>query len=283
MIADLLKLMRLHYSLTLAAGLPVILAYVRAGRFAGVWDRAAWAFASMLCLISGAMVLNDVCDAATDRINHPQRPIAAGRVSRKDASMFAVLLFAAAVVLSVQVTPAFAAGVIPVMAGLIVYDRYSKRLGLLKDLLAAVLAASLYPLAFAIAVPVAGPRLRSLAVFSVWFFLTALAYEMFKDVRDVHGDRAAGGGGLANLSGHPAFLAAARAILIIAAALMPLPWVLGLCKWVYLLFASAAVLLTIPALRGGPLAAIRCVYAQVILITVGSLLDLLIFPERPGL
>lgn len=276
MVGGLIRLMRLQYSLTLAGGLVVILLYARAGEMEGLWRRAAMA-AAMACVIAGGQVYNDVCDVASDRVNHPRRPLPAGRVPVRAASRFAGLLFIAGLALSQTVTFTFFVGEFAVVAGLIVYDRHSKRMGILRDLLAAGLAVSLYPLALAVAEPIASGRLASLWIFAPWFFLTALAYEMFKNIRDVQGDAPAAGRSLPNWSGRAWFGTAARILLAVTAGLAMLPWALGYCRWVYGVASLGAAGLAVIAVRSGPVGAIRLIYAQVILVTAGSLADLLIF------
>ncbi len=47
-----------------------------------------------VCLYGAGVALNDVCDAQLDRTSRRERPIPSGRVERRHAARFAVLLFA---------------------------------------------------------------------------------------------------------------------------------------------------------------------------------------------
>jgi len=54
------------------------------------------AMAASALLYAGGMVMNDVCDLERDRTLHPERPLPSGRVLPKSASVFALVLFALA-------------------------------------------------------------------------------------------------------------------------------------------------------------------------------------------
>ena len=86
-----------------------------------------------LLLISGAvlylggMVLNDVCDAKLDSIERPERPIPSGRISRKNATLLAVVLMAVGVT-SAAFVGSVALGVAALLTvSIITYDAYLKK------------------------------------------------------------------------------------------------------------------------------------------------------------
>jgi 4-hydroxybenzoate polyprenyltransferase len=158
--------------------------------------------------------------------------------------------------------------------GLIFYNIYSKRMGIFKDILAAALVTLLYPLAFAFTDAAQTPRLKSLFIFPIWFFLTTMGYEILKDIRDAKGD-----------SGIRSFFtidykllsAISRTLIIVAGLIAFLPFFLGYCKSIYLIAAIIAFVLAIFATMTKPETAIRYVYMEVLLITLGSMADLLAF------
>jgi geranylgeranylglycerol-phosphate geranylgeranyltransferase len=277
MIRPFLRLIRLYYSLPLSIGLLVIVSYVTAGRLSGLAPTLALAIASLTCLLSAGYALNDFCDIASDRVNAPYRPIAAALIKPRTALAASIAFFAAAIILAAFAASAFALAIILISIALISYDLFSKRLGLLKPLFVALLVTALYPLAFTLADPVPSPRLCVLYIHPAWLFLSALAYQMLKDVRDLKGDTPL------HLSSHKAyasakwFLPAARTLMFIAAAITLLPNILGLCGPVYLASAILACILAAISVFKTPRPAIRLIYAHVFLITAGSLLDLLIF------
>jgi 4-hydroxybenzoate polyprenyltransferase len=90
-----------------------------------VWPVIALSVASAL-LYAGGVVMNDVCDAGLDAAERPERPIPSGRVSKKAASVFGMLL------LTAGVAAAACAGIRSGMLALLIagasllYDRWGK-------------------------------------------------------------------------------------------------------------------------------------------------------------
>ena len=277
MITGLIRLMRIYYSLPLAGGFVVILAYLVGGDLKGVFDKAMLSFGSLFCVISAGYVLNDICDIVVDRINCPWRPLMSGKVNLKAAAILAVMLFVAGISLSWYCTPMFFAGITLLSAMLIFYDIFSKRIGFFKDVLVAVLTMSLYPLAFTVTGASDSLRVNVLYILPVWLFLTAMGYEMLKDARDSIGDRMVSGMAFKNISSKGWFLPAARIIIIIASFTAMLPFFLGYCGYIYLLASVTAAILAVAASLKNPAVAIGYVYAEVFLITFGSLIDLVVF------
>ena len=277
MIAALIRLMRLYYSLPLSCGLIVIVAYVTAGDFGAVDSPVTLVFLSLCSTISGAYVLNDVCDVAVDAINCPQKMLPRGMVTRKIALAWSITLFAIGIVLAYFCRWPYVIMLATITAGLILYDLFSKRLGIFKDVLVAVLVTSLYPLALTLARPVSGPALKSLFIFPVWLFFTAMGYEMLKDIRDFKGDSQARVKLFQRCCDKPKFLFAARIIIFSASVLTVLPFVLGYCKWIYLVSSAGAITLAGLSLKCPPIKAIRFIYVEVFLITAGSMVDLMVF------
>ena len=275
MIPALIRLMRPYYSLPLSCGLVVIAAYVAGGDFASVGLLFIPAVGSLFVVISGGYVLNDVCDRTVDAVNRPNRALPSQKITPRAAMITSVILFAAGLGVSVFCGLKFFGVLALVVAGLVLYDLYSKKMGIFKNILAATLTISLYPLSFALAEAVSTPRLNALFIFPVWLFLTTVGYEMLKDIGDVKGDsiRKSNRG----YCEHPAFLTAARGIILAAALLSILPYILGYCRVLYLGFSIVTIGLAGWSLWLPPEKAIRPVYADVFLITVGSLADLLVF------
>jgi geranylgeranylglycerol-phosphate geranylgeranyltransferase len=276
MIIALTRLTRLYYSLPLSLGMVVIVAYIVGGDLVSVGVSLVTAFLALCCSISGGYVLNDVCDVAVDAINCPNRMMPAGRVSRRAALICSAVLFAVGLVLASFCGWPFLLVLSLITAGLIVYDIYSKRIGLFKDVLVAVLVTSLYPLAFTLAKPVETSVLKSLYIFPVWLFLSAFSYEMLKDIRDIKGD-SYGNKPLSTYCHSRLFAVSARVIAVTASLITALPFVLGYCRFIYLGCSVVAILLALFSLRFPPGKAIRFIYAEIFLIAGGSMVDLLVF------
>lgn len=269
--------MRLFYVVPLACGFAVIVSYLRAGQMQAIVGELVLGVLSIMSMIAGGYVLNDVCDVMVDRINHPERELVKGGVNPKIAVRVATGLFVMGMILSWFCGWRFFVGIGVVSAGLIFYDIYSKRLGFFKVVMVAALTSSLYPLAFAFAEAVVSPRLKSLYIFPAWLFLSSLSYEMLKDHCDVKGDGAVFAGGIAAVSGKEWFVNSARIIAVFAGLVSIVPYVLGYCQHIYLVTSVVAIALMVLSTRQKPVVAIRFIYVQIFLVTFGSLIDLLVF------
>lgn len=273
----LIRLMRLYYSLPLSLGMIVIVAYIVGGDLVSVGYSLIMAFLALCCSISAGYVFNDVCDVAIDAINCPGRVMPSGRVSQRVALTWSITLFVAGLILAIFSGWQFLLVLSIIVAGLILYDIYSKRIGLFKDILVAVLVTSLYPLAFTLAKPVETSVLKSLYIFPIWLFLSALSYEMLKDIRDIKGDTYGTQKPVSTYCHSRRFEVSARIIAVLASTITILPFLLGYCKQIYLACSIIAILLALLSLRFPPGKAIRFIYAEVFLITAGSLVDLMVF------
>ncbi|MBE0535095.1 MAG: UbiA family prenyltransferase [Phycisphaerae bacterium] len=276
MIIALIRLMRLYYTVPIAAGLPVIIAYVTAGNIRPIGADVLLASFSLGCVIAATYVLNDVCDVTADRINRPRHVLVGACVLRRTAASCSICLFAVGMIFAAACNRHFFLVMAAVCMLAVFYDLFSKRIGLFKVILVALLMTSLYPLALALAAPADSPRLNALYIFPLWLFLSALGYEMLKDIRDADGDAAVSPRSIARHSRKPGFLAAARVIALFAGALSTLPALLGCCGGIYLGTSLVAVGLMIASTFSPPARAIPLIYVQVFLVTVGSLVDLLV-------
>lgn len=95
----------------------------------GTWDwrRASVAAAASVCLYSGGLVVNDLCDAKRDRELHPNRPIPSGLVSPAFAFGLGALLLAAGISLAAWIGPRAAAIAVQVALVAIAYDALLKK------------------------------------------------------------------------------------------------------------------------------------------------------------
>ncbi len=277
MILAMLRLTRLYYGVPLAGGFVVIVLYLTGGNVDHILYKVITAWLAILSIISAGYILNDLCDVEIDKVNCPNRPLAGAKISSKISVITAIVLFAAGMLLSGFCGWRFA-GVMAVVAGLLIfYDVFSKRLGIVKNILAALLTTSLYPLAFALTEAVDTPRLNVLFIHPVWLFLSALSYQMLKDIRDIKGDGIVNGKILKNYTASKWFGLGAKIFIVGGALITMLPFVLGYCKQVYLVASAGAIILAGISVFHKPTWAIRCIYAEVFLITAGSLADLLVF------
>lgn len=276
MILALLRLMRLYYSVPLAAGFIVILSYLTGDNLLPIVDKVALSVLSLLSIISASYVFNDVCDIEIDKINCPGRMLAAGRIKRKAALIWSIALFVIGMVLGGFCSLAFFLVITSIICLLVVYDLLSKRIGVFKDVLVAILMTSLYPLAFTLTESIQTPRLNVLYIHPVWLFLSSLGYEMLKDIRDIEGDSQVNGRDL-NHCKDKRFVIMSRVFIVAGSLVTLLPFMLGYCKQIYLVASIAAIILAIISTFHKPAVAIRYIYAEIFLITAGSMADLLVF------
>ncbi len=276
MILSVLKLMRLYYGLPFAAGFIVILSYLTGGNIYPILTKAVFTFLSLVSVISAGYILNDVCDIEVDKINSPGRILAAGTLQKKTALIWSIVLFAIGLMLGGCCSLPFFLAITDIAVLLIFYDIFSKRIGIFKDIIIAVLMTSLYPLALTVTEPVQTPRLNVLLIHPAWLFLSVLGYEMLKDINDVKGDRQVNGKGF-NYCEDKRFLVMARVFIIAGSLITLLPYIFGYCKSIYLAASIAAILLAIISTFNKPVVAVRYIYVAVFLVTAGAMADLLVF------
>lgn len=277
MITALIRLTRPYYSLPLSCGLIVISMYVVGGDVSLIGIKMIYAFLSLLFILSATYTLNDICDLAVDNINSPDRILPKRQISLKNALISSGILFLGGIGLGSLCGWKFLTLLGLVTFGLILYDLYSKKMGIFKDILVAILTTSLYPLSFALVEVSITPRLKSLYIFPIWLFLTTAGYEMLKDIRDIKGDSTVKTIKLKVDCSSPEFLLLARIILVVASLITVLPYVLGYCNLIYLISSILAIILVNLSLKQPPFKAIRFIYAEVFIITIGSLVDLLVY------
>ncbi len=132
----------------------------------------------------GGNVINDLSDIETDRINHPTRPIASGKISIQSGTYFAIVLFAIPVVISVVFLPILSTlVVIAAIATLVSYEKRLKRLGLSGNVAISILVGLIFIFG-GISVNSVG---RMIPLFFM-AFLTNTSRELTKDIEDIEGD-----------------------------------------------------------------------------------------------
>ncbi len=275
MIKALFRLIRLYYSLPFSLGFIVIVYYLTGGKIINYLDLIL-AVSVLFGVISGGYVLNDVCDIDADRINEPSKVLPSKKIKRKSAFIFSITLFFSAILISLLIfNLKFFIGIVLVISLLVFYDIFSKKLGILKEIIVAILMTSLYPLAFIFKEPVQTPRLNVLFIHPFWLFMTAMGYEMLKDVRDHKGDEKIAT--VLSVCRQSWFLKLSKFLLFAGSLITLIPYILGFCKEIYLATAISAVILAGVAIFKKPVKAIPLIYIEVFLITAGSMADLIVY------
>lgn len=188
------------------------------------------AAASASLVAAAGYAFNDVVDVEIDRLNRPERPLPAGRISLKGAAVGALILALIGLSIAWRLNPTLGAFACVVSGSLFLYSLFLKVRPLWGNLMVAVLAASAFPYG-ALA---AGSSGRSW-IPALFAFLFHLGREIVKDLEDLEGDRRNGartlpirwGSARAGILATILFLSLAPAVL--------LPWLSGLYGLHYLL------------------------------------------------
>ncbi len=203
----------------------------------GVLVSAAVTAAVMaLFVCSGAYVLNDIYDVATDRITKPRRPLAAGQITRRTAADVVLVLWAAGA--SFALLSGWAAGLFYVgWIGLLwVYSWKLKAQGWVGHAVVSGVAAS----GFLLGALVGGAWQAGLMPFAIAFLLH-LAREIAKGVADLRGDRAAGLATLAVRVGERKALAVILRLICAVAVAGLVPYAFGLYGGLYFLAVAVVI------------------------------------------
>ena len=206
-----------------AGGLTFVGAFVAGATLADAVPAAAAVAATVFATAAGNAI-NDYFDREIDRINQPGRPIPRGAVTPRGALAFSLVLFAWAVVLVVLALPVLAVAIAVVnLLALISYTEVFKGTPGAGNALVAYLGGSTFLFGGA---AVSG-ELTTAAVLFVLAALATFTREVIKDVEDVEGDAAEGLRTLPLAIGERRALLLGAAVLVVAVAASPLPYVDG--------------------------------------------------------
>jgi len=132
-------------------------------------------------------VINDLADIKSDRVSHPDRPLANGTMTPRAAALFAAALAASSLICALAASEFhFAAAFIPIVL-LTLYSKYFKRTRVVGNIIVATLTA--YALLFG---SLPRPETKILFLPAILAFLLNFCREIIKDIQDAEGDRAAG-------------------------------------------------------------------------------------------
>lgn len=192
------------------------------GFFGAPWQVVSAALAAFFICGAGN-VHNDIVDISVDKISHPSRALAAGRLSRKAASSIAIVIALTGLALAFYSNSTVALVGGTTLCLLYLYNVQFKRRPLIGNCVIALLGALTFmtgglavDLRSAFELP--GPILAA-----VFAFIFHLVREIVKDVQDMQGDRTAGIRTLPQLIGAPNSLLLALVLFIILAVLTCVP------------------------------------------------------------
>ena len=149
------------------------------------------------CAITSSYVLNDCCDIEVDRVAMPNRPLPAAQISRRDALIWALFLFAAAASAALYLNVESLVALLAATIIITVYSAWAKRSTPFSWALVG-LAFGLVPMGVWLALEPAGilkagPGIHSAAVIlSLMICITDWGFTNCDASRDVAGDREKG-------------------------------------------------------------------------------------------
>lgn len=221
----------LRFELSFAAGACVVLAEVLA---LGGWPTlrlGILGFLSVFCVAAAVLVLNDVFDIETDRINSPSRPLPAGLVTKREAlALSGAAALAGCASAAMIGFSAFVAACAMLLLG-VLYDWKLKRYGLVGNLFVGCSVG----MSFIFGGIAGGNPFEPVVLFlAVMTMFVDLGEEIAADALDVEGDRQSGSRSLAVVLGSGKAMRIAAAIFAMVIAGSSVPFVVGWFGWCYL-------------------------------------------------
>lgn len=136
-----------------------------------------------LLILSAGNAINDYCDYKIDAINKPNRPIPSGRIRRKDAAIFSIILMIIGTSLALFVNWQAVLIAILVSTILIVYAVWLKKTPLAGNIIVGIMTGLTF-----IAGGVAVNKITGTLIPATFALLYTTAREIVKDIEDVEGD-----------------------------------------------------------------------------------------------
>lgn len=223
--------------------------------------------ATVFFVTAGGNALNDACDGRSDRVNRRTRPIPSGAITQRAAMAIAAACLLAGAVASLGLSAWCAAICAANIVLVIAYARWSKRLGIAKDLVVGYLVGS------AVLFGAYEPERIDLpiATLAVCTMLATASRELIKDVEDKPGDFAAGARTLPIVLGDRPSYALAYLLLGLAVVLAGAPRLTGDMGAVYaLVVCCGAVFFVLSWLAERP-------RAKQLLVMAGSVVEMAAF------
>jgi geranylgeranylglycerol-phosphate geranylgeranyltransferase len=217
-----IRLVRLHN--VVGATLGDVMGYLVSSKWAHVSLVTLTISALVVGLVAaGGYVINDVFDVEIDRINKPDRPIPAGKVSLRSAKILSACLFALGILLSIWIN--LYALVVSFLTALMLYAYAShlKKTGVWGNFVVS-LTTSLSIFFGAIA---AERGYELVAIPTLYSFTLTMCREIVKGVEDYEGDSLNNVKTLAVSIGVERAWGVIRKLLIVLMILAPLPIALG--------------------------------------------------------
>jgi len=200
------------------------------------WLNILLGFLTGFTFCAAAMVINDYYDRKIDFINEPQRPLPSGLIKPNEALAFMAALIVLGSITSLLIAPYGLLCFLVALASLALTATYltvGKRSGLPGNFLVSACVA--VPFIFG-SVTALGTVGANVFLFASMAFLSNTGREITKGIVDVKGDRAEGVKTLAVRLGERSAAVVAVVFYLLAVALTPVTWLLGLVGFWFIPF-----------------------------------------------
>ena len=181
-----------------------------------------------LLLLSAGNAINDYCDYNIDRINRPQRPLPSGRIQRRHALIFAIVLIVLGIWLGTCINRNATGIAILVSVALVSYAFWLKRTVFIGNLVVSGLTGVTF-----MSGGVAIDSVQGTLVPAIFAFLFTAAREIIKDLEDTEGDMKNSVTTLAILNRRLA-VGTALGFMTLVVLFSPIPYLFGWYSWHYL-------------------------------------------------
>ncbi len=215
------------------AVIAVLLVMLISGNFTA----SAFLACFVVFVVTGAgNIVNDYFDYKIDAINKPKRPIPSGKISRKTAGIYSILLFIIGIIVGFYIN--FLLGMIAFLSSLLmVYYAYKLK----KTVIIGNLSISfLTGLCFVFGGIAVGEIITSIYL-GFYAFLMTMAREIVKDMEDVEGDKKEGAATLPIIYGTKLSSIIAASFMIIASITSPALYFIGIFNILYLMVLFIAI------------------------------------------
>jgi len=138
---------------------------------------------SVFLVTAGGNIINDISDVETDKLNHPDRPLPAGTITKKTASYLALSFFILGFLISIFVSLLISSIVIIAELLLVSYEFKTKKIGLAGNLTISLLIGMIFLYGGFIT-----NTLSKMILLFLLAFCSNLSREIMKDIEDINGD-----------------------------------------------------------------------------------------------
>lgn len=185
----------------------------------------------------GDFALNDYFDRAIDKINHPERPLPAGKISSRNAFMLAIIFLSISPIIAFFINIECLLITLIALLLTILYEAWLK-----KKAAGNLIIAAQVSLTFLLGAAAVGGVSKAVFI-SLLSFLFIWGREIILDIEDVRGD--SDRKTLPMLLGIDKAKILATFLMAIAIIMSPLPYILGMFNIYYIFFGAFACLIFI--------------------------------------